>query len=201
MLAYPLGDIGLRSHHALIERTIPGELKIFFLAIIGIGDGTDGQDDFNQSVLHSKACLSHITSNSPRVSNFDKNQPVAPIGNRYIVAVATPAQAASDASTVELGGRASPNIHRLVQTILPHRNFSRAEHSIKRSTKSAVLTLDVSVQCLRNTRKLGWVLREICPLQLVLRMRELVSSQRTDKGFSEEPTIVRTQEKTLVKER
>jgi hypothetical protein len=121
----------------------------------------------------------------PRVSNFDKNHPVAPIGNRYIVAVATPARAASDASTVELGGRASPNIHRLVQTILSHRNFSRAEHSIERSTKSAVLTLDVSVQCFRNTGKLGWVLREICPLQLVLRMRELVSSQRTDKGFSE----------------
>jgi hypothetical protein len=64
MLADPFGDIGLRRHHALLDRTIPGELQIFLLAIIGIGDRTDGQDDFNQSVLHSKAWLSHITSNS-----------------------------------------------------------------------------------------------------------------------------------------
>jgi hypothetical protein len=55
MLANPLGDVGLGSHHALIERTLPGELKIFFLAIGGIGDGADSQDDFNHSnVLDSK---------------------------------------------------------------------------------------------------------------------------------------------------
>jgi hypothetical protein len=109
-----------------------------------------------------------------RVSNFDKNHPVAPIGNRYIAAVATPAWETSDTSTVELGARASPNIHRPAQTILPHRNFSRAEHSVERSTKSAALTLDVSVQCFKNTGKLGWVLRAICPLQLMLRMHELM---------------------------
>jgi hypothetical protein len=51
MLANPIGDIRLSSHHALIERTIEGELKIFFLAMGGIGDGADSQDDFNQSAL------------------------------------------------------------------------------------------------------------------------------------------------------
>src|ERR1700731_942735 len=53
MLADPLRDIGLRGHHALLERTVPRELKRLFLAVVGIGDGTNGQDDFNQSVLHS----------------------------------------------------------------------------------------------------------------------------------------------------
>jgi hypothetical protein len=64
MLANPFGDIGLRGHHALLERTIPDELKIFFFAIGGIGDGTDGQDDFNQSFLPSKhgfVIMLHIT--------------------------------------------------------------------------------------------------------------------------------------------
>ena len=76
----------LPIYHALIERTVPRELKIFFLAIIGIGDGADGQDDFNQSVLHSKDCLSHITSNSSprfkfrpesrRANSFAASQPL-----------------------------------------------------------------------------------------------------------------------------
>jgi len=51
---------------------------------------------------------------------------------------------------------------------LPHRNLSRTEHFIESSMKSDSLTLDVSVQCFKNTEKLGWVLREICPLQLML---------------------------------
>jgi hypothetical protein len=49
MVPDPLGDVGLRTHDALFERAIPGELKIFFLAIGRIGDGADGQDDFDHS--------------------------------------------------------------------------------------------------------------------------------------------------------
>jgi hypothetical protein len=51
MLTNPFGDIGLRGHHALLERPFPSVLKILLLAIAGIGDGTDRQDDFNQSTL------------------------------------------------------------------------------------------------------------------------------------------------------
>jgi hypothetical protein len=32
-------------------------LKVLFLAVGGIGDGTYGQDDLNQSVLHSSFAL------------------------------------------------------------------------------------------------------------------------------------------------
>jgi hypothetical protein len=72
MVADPLGDVGLRSHHALIERAIPGELKIFFLAIGRIGDGADGQDDFNHSEgpylkAELEKCYAEL---GPRVSNF-----------------------------------------------------------------------------------------------------------------------------------
>jgi hypothetical protein len=99
---------------------------------------------------------------------------------------------------VELGARASPNIHRPAQTILPHRNFSRAEHSGESSTKSAVLTLDVSVQCSKNTGKLGGVLWEICPLQLMLRMREFAANGQRAFGTTDHRP---TQEKPLVEER
>jgi hypothetical protein len=71
------------------------------------------------------AILRHI---HPRVSNFDRNHAVAPIRNRYILAVATPAWETSGTSTVELGARTSPNIHRLAQTILPHRNLARSRN-------------------------------------------------------------------------
>jgi hypothetical protein len=54
VLADPLRDIGLRGHHALLDRSIPGELQVLFLAIGRIGDGTDGQDDFYQSALHTR---------------------------------------------------------------------------------------------------------------------------------------------------
>jgi hypothetical protein len=155
MLADPLGDIGLRSHHALTERTIPGELKIFFLAIIGIGDGTDGQDDFNQSVLHSKLASTILRQIYPRVSNFDRNHAVSPIRNRYILAVTTPAQETSGTSTVELG--TSPNIHRPAQTICRIATSREQETSIERRMKSAALTLNVIVQCFKNSGKLGRV--------------------------------------------
>jgi hypothetical protein len=74
MVADPLGDVGLRAHHALIERAIPGELKIFFLAIGRIGDGADCQDDFN----HSEASIQKRNSKmlrriDARVSNFGMN--------------------------------------------------------------------------------------------------------------------------------
>jgi hypothetical protein len=65
MVPDPLGDVGLRSHHALIERALPRELKIFFLAIGRIGDGTDGQDDFDHSDgLYPKTKLENVTPNS-----------------------------------------------------------------------------------------------------------------------------------------
>ena len=67
VLVDPLRDIGLRGHHALLDRAVPGELQMLFLAIGGIGDGADGQDDFNQSALHTKYWLGHNTPNlSPR---------------------------------------------------------------------------------------------------------------------------------------
>src|ERR1700742_5027477 len=49
VIADPLGDVGLRSHHALIEGAIPSELKIFFFAIGGGGDGADCQGYFDHS--------------------------------------------------------------------------------------------------------------------------------------------------------
>jgi hypothetical protein len=102
----------LRSHHALIERTVPRELKIFFLAIIGIGDGADGQDDFNQSVLHSKDCLSHIYVKF--ITAFQVSTGIAPC--KQFCRIAT----------------------------------SRRQN-IEISMKSATLTLDVGVQCFKNT--------------------------------------------------
>ena len=38
---------------ALIDRAVPGELKIFFFAISRIGDGADRQDDFDHSLMFS----------------------------------------------------------------------------------------------------------------------------------------------------
>jgi hypothetical protein len=74
MLANPLRDIGLSRHHALIERPIPGELQVFLLAIGGIGDGADSQDDFNHShVLHSKRGMATYARFTAGVSNFDKD--------------------------------------------------------------------------------------------------------------------------------
>ncbi|WP_154072612.1 hypothetical protein [Bradyrhizobium erythrophlei] len=75
MLTDPLRDIGLGSHHALIERTIEGELKIFFFAMGRIGDGADSQDDFNQSALHSFA-LPLLRAIPPDVSSFAEKQPL-----------------------------------------------------------------------------------------------------------------------------
>jgi hypothetical protein len=64
MVPDPLGDVGLRSHHALIERAIPDELNIFFVAIGRIGDGADCQDDFNHSEgLYPKTKLENVTPN------------------------------------------------------------------------------------------------------------------------------------------
>ena len=75
MLANPFRDIGLRSHHALLKRPFPGVLKIFFLAIGGIRDGTDSQDDLNQTALLHSAQLHHHTPDLiPRFQNFDKNR-------------------------------------------------------------------------------------------------------------------------------
>jgi hypothetical protein len=66
MVPYPLGDVGLRSHHALIERAFPGELKIFFFTISGVGDGADSQDDFDHADgLYPKTKLENVTSNWP----------------------------------------------------------------------------------------------------------------------------------------
>src|ERR1017187_3553970 len=65
MFANPLGDIGLRSHHALSDRTVPDELKRFFLAISGICDGTDSQDDFNHSLVLDSECRLAIYARFP----------------------------------------------------------------------------------------------------------------------------------------
>jgi hypothetical protein len=74
MVPDPLGDVGLRPHHALIERAIPGELKIFFLAIGRIGDGADGQDDFDHSEdLYPKTELENITPNRPSRLAFQRD--------------------------------------------------------------------------------------------------------------------------------
>jgi hypothetical protein len=64
----------------------------------------------------------------PRVSSFDRNQAVAPIRNRHICAVATPAEETSGTSIVELGTRASPNILAQAQIALPHRNLPRSRN-------------------------------------------------------------------------
>jgi hypothetical protein len=88
MIADPLGDIGLRGHHALLKRTVPGELKILFFAIGRIRDGTNGQDDFNQSVLHSKHGSSILRPIFPNVSNFDKNLVSIPL-DRHVAGITT----------------------------------------------------------------------------------------------------------------
>ena len=65
MLADPLRDIGLGRHHALLDRTVPGKLNRLLLTIAGIGNGTNGQDDFNQTVLHSKHGSAILRPKSP----------------------------------------------------------------------------------------------------------------------------------------
>src|SRR5271168_712179 len=65
MVADPLGDIGLRGHHALLDRTVEGELEIFFLTIGRIGDGADRQDDLDHSQCPlSETKLKNVTPNS-----------------------------------------------------------------------------------------------------------------------------------------
>jgi hypothetical protein len=86
MLANPLGDIGLRSHHALIERTLPGESKILVLAIGGIADGTDGQDNFNHRVLDSNRDSIILRPIHRYVSYFRQDSGVAAGRNRHISA-------------------------------------------------------------------------------------------------------------------
>ena len=72
MLANPLRDIGLRRHHALFDGAVPGELQRFLLAIVGIGDGANGQDDFNQSLLPSDVVFAIIRLIPRYVSDSDK---------------------------------------------------------------------------------------------------------------------------------
>jgi hypothetical protein len=77
MLANPLRDIGLRGHHALLERPFPGVLKILLLAIGRVSDGADRQDDFNQSaLLDSKRSFTIIRPIDPGVSKFRQNRAV-----------------------------------------------------------------------------------------------------------------------------
>jgi hypothetical protein len=77
MLTNPFGDIGLRRHHALLDRSFPSVLKILLLAIAGIGDGTDGQDDFDQSaLLDSKRRSMILRPIHPGVSKFRQNRAV-----------------------------------------------------------------------------------------------------------------------------
>jgi hypothetical protein len=77
MLANPFRDIGLRRHHALLDGSFPGVLKILLLAIRGIGDGADRQDDFNQSaLLDSNAAGQYYAQLIPAFQNFAKNRAV-----------------------------------------------------------------------------------------------------------------------------
>jgi hypothetical protein len=74
MVPDPLGDVGLRAHHALIERAVPSELKIFFFAIGRIGDGADSQDDFDHSKgLYPKTKLENVTPNRRSRLGFEHN--------------------------------------------------------------------------------------------------------------------------------
>jgi hypothetical protein len=92
----------------------------------------------------------------PRVSNFDRNHAVAPIRNRYILAVATPVREPPAHQVWNLVGA----LHRIFIGRL--KQFCRIatsceqQTSIERRMKSAALTLNVSVQCFENSGKLGW---------------------------------------------
>jgi hypothetical protein len=85
MLPNPLGDVGLCSHHALIERTVPCELKILFLAIVGIGDGTNGQDDFDHLSSIQNIAFPILRLTHPNVSNFkEKSLPGGALPTGYM---------------------------------------------------------------------------------------------------------------------
>jgi hypothetical protein len=93
----------------------------------------------------------------PRVSNFDRNHAVAPIRNRYILAAATPRPGRYPAYQPWnwVPALRQISIGRLKQ-------FCRIATSREQETsidrmKPAALTLNVSVQCSKNSGKLGWV--------------------------------------------
>ena len=207
MLTNPLGDIGLRGHHALPERTVPGELKVLFLAIGRVGDGTDGQDDLNQSALPSKRCITILRSIHPAVSNFRQkprahnhgtpNQPrgsmaaptgtVAPRARRIGVAVK------------QNGSECFAEYFAVHPGVLPHRN---RDSSRKAVAKSLALTFDVSVQSFRRTEQnsLPGSLRCIA-YALDARRGERIapssSSPPTDESFSESRKHSRLKQETL----
>jgi hypothetical protein len=129
VLANPLRDIGLRSHHALLDRTVPGELKMLFFAIGRIGDGADGQDDFYQSALHTKIwAWSYYAQSIATFQNFDKNFVLSHKMNWARVNVS--AEWANSFA-------ASQNC--------------TAVHLVTTLPKPLVLTFDVSVQCFEKT--------------------------------------------------
>ncbi len=163
MFANPLGDIRLRSHHALPERTVPGELKRLFLAISGICDGTDGQDDFNQSVLHSKHGFVKLRPIHAGVSKFQRK--ISPLS-----CPESPHCRHNDTTSARellLTGVSCPHLSRTIakrggvgsSNTSSARSFAASQpvlaaNSIERLTKPPALTLDVSVQCFKNT--LAW---------------------------------------------
>jgi hypothetical protein len=77
MLPNPLGDIGLRCHHALLGRTVPGELNIFILAIVRMRDGADRQYDFNQWSLLVRDGSALVRPTGPQVSLIEAGEEVA----------------------------------------------------------------------------------------------------------------------------
>ena len=48
VVADPLGDIGLRGHDALPERTVPRKLKVLVLTLVRLRDCADQKDDFQE---------------------------------------------------------------------------------------------------------------------------------------------------------
>jgi hypothetical protein len=64
MLAYPLRDIRLGSHCALLQRPTPGKLKVRLVAIHRRGDGTNGYDELYQ--VHVNQPLSGDNNNTNR---------------------------------------------------------------------------------------------------------------------------------------
>src|SRR5207245_3046653 len=136
-----------------------GELKILFFAICRIGDGADGQDDFNHSLV------SFVQDEiDPHVSDFGK---ILSSDGRL---PHRPAREATSGS----GGQAGAK-HKIARCVTPRDgrvDYTAAlqpasKHSDRkllrdrcisipgkgtRLAKSPTLTLEASVQCFKNTR-------------------------------------------------
>jgi hypothetical protein len=141
VLADPLRDIGLRGHHALLDRTIPGELQVLFFAIGWIGDGTDGQDDFYQSALHTKNGVVIIRPIDRHVSEF--RQEVSCLLMRENARAVNITRSAWEYCHLAL--RQWANSFAASQNCID-------DHLVASLPKPAALTFDTSVQCFEHTK-------------------------------------------------